>query len=178
MTEAEDTIVVFTARSPDRVLREGGSQAWVLNAVRAKGCTWLICTQNRHNADHEFSDATEPHGAGFLLGKISGIRKSQTPGDEDRWMIAISAFARIDKLDLWDHGRNPVRYTSLQALGIDPSSVTLQPMPQDVVVQPAAGSIATAGAPPAATLTIIEAKKALAAAFGVRPEAVEITIRG
>jgi hypothetical protein len=31
---------------------------------------------------------------------------------------------------------------------------------------------------PPATLTIPEAKKALAATFGVKPEAVEITIRG
>jgi hypothetical protein len=29
-----------------------------------------------------------------------------------------------------------------------------------------------------ATLTIAEAKRALAAAFGVKPDAVEITIRG
>ena len=31
---------------------------------------------------------------------------------------------------------------------------------------------------PPATLTIAEAKKALAATFGVKPEAVEISIRG
>ena len=57
-TAIEDTIVVFTARSPERIVREGGSKAWVLNPVRAKQCTWLVCTQNRHNPDHEFSDAT------------------------------------------------------------------------------------------------------------------------
>ena len=66
-----DTIVVFTARSPERIVREGGSQAWVLNAARAKQCTWLVCTQNRHNPDHEFSDATQEHGSAFLLGKVS-----------------------------------------------------------------------------------------------------------
>jgi hypothetical protein len=178
MTEAEDTIVVFTARSPERIVREGGSQAWVLNAARAKGCTWLVCTQNRHNADHEFSDATEPHGAGFLLGKISAIRKSQAPGDEDRWLIAISEFARIDMPDLWDHGRNPVRYMSLAQLGIDPKEAKFEPMPQGVIAQPPAGAVTASGAQPVATLTIAEAKRALAAAFGVKPDAVEITIRG
>lgn len=178
MTEEEDTIAVFTARSPERIVREGGSQAWVLNAARAKNCTWLVCTQNRHNPDHEFSDATEPHGAAFLLGKISAIRKSREPGDEKRWMIAISEFARIRVADGWDHGRNPVRYTSLAQLGIDPKKAKFEPMPTGVVVQPPAGSITVSGAPPAGTLTITEAKKALAATFGVKPDAVEITIRG
>lgn len=178
MTDTEDTIVVFTARSPGRIVREGGSQAWVLNAARAKNCVWLVCTQNRHNADHEFSDATEPHGAGFLLGKISGIRKSREPGDEDRWQVAISEFARIEKPDLWDHGRNPVRYVSLASLGIDPAKVAWQKMPENIIVQPPAGAITATGAPPSATLTIADAKKALAATFGVDPDAIEITIRG
>jgi hypothetical protein len=176
MTEAEDAIVVFTARSPDRIVREGGSQSWVLNAARAKQCTWLVCTQNRHNADHEFSDATEPHGSAFLLGKISAIRQSQEEGDGDRWQIAISGFARISVPDAWDHGRNPVRYTSLAQLGIDPSKVKLEPMPQgDAAPSPAGRNAAGA---PVAMLTIAEAKKALAITFGVKPDSVEITIRG
>lgn len=176
MTEAEDAIVVFTARSPDRIVREGGSQSWVLNAARAKQCTWLVCTQNRHNADHEFSDATEPHGSAFLLGKISAIRQSQEEGNADRWQIAISGFARISVPDAWDHGRNPVRYTSLAQLGIDPSKVKLEPMPQGDMSPSPAGRTATGA--PIAMLTIAEAKKALAVTFGVKPDAVEITIRG
>lgn len=175
MTEDEDAIVVFTARSPDRIVREGGSQSWVLNPIRAKICAWLVCTQNRHNADHEFSDATEPHGAAFLLGKISAIRKSQEEGDGDRWQIAISEYARINVPDAWDHGRNPVRYTSLKQLGINPTKVKFEPMPAGEVAPSSAGK-------PAATivgmLTIAEAKKALATTFGVKPEAIEITIRG
>jgi hypothetical protein len=176
MSDAEDTVVVFTARSPERIVREGGSQAWVLNPARAKGCTWLVCTQNRHNADHEFSDATEPHGAGFLLGKISAIRNSEAEGDKDRWIVAISEFARIDKPDLWDHGRNPVRYTSLASLGIDPSKVEWQKMPQ-AEAQPVPPK-ASLGASSTTILTIAEAKKQLAATFGVKPDAIEITIRG
>lgn len=176
MVTTEDTIVVFTARSPQRIVREGGSQSWVLNAARAKNCEYLVCTQNRHNPDHEFSDATEPHGAGFLVGKVSGIRPSQERGDEDRWQVAISLFARIDMPDLWDHGRNPVRYTSLSELGIDPSKLVWEPMPK-AAPTPALPSAATTTAR-SAGLTIADAKKALAVTFGVKPEAVEITIRG
>src|SRR5580658_5524446 len=103
MNTAEDTVVVFTARSPERIVREGGSQRWVLNAARAKQCKWLVCTQNRHNPDHEFSDATEPHGTAFLLGKISGIRSAREVDDkEERWLIEISEFARINIPDVWD----------------------------------------------------------------------------
>ncbi len=179
MSEAEDTIMVFTARSPARLVLEGGSQAWVLDAARAKRCAWLVCTQNQHNADHEFSDATEPHGAGFLLGKISTIRKSQEPGDGDRWLIAISEFARIDRPNLWDHGRNPVRYTSLAKLGIDPAAAQFEPVPESSAsLTPMQASASSTSAGRVAPLTIAEAKKALAATFGVSPDAVEITIRG
>lgn len=178
MTDTQDTVVVFTARSPDRIVREGGSQGWVLNAARAKQCTWLVCTQNRHNADHEFSDATESHGSAFLLGKVSGIRRSaeEDKDGKERWLVTISEFARINVPDAWDHGRNPVRYASLKQLGIDPATAKFQPMPQDDAAPVPVGKSA-AGAS-ATMLTIAEAKKALAVTFGVKPDAVEITIRG
>ena len=73
MSEDADTIVVFTARQSGTHYPGGGSQAWVLNPARAKRAKWLVCTQNRHHPDHEFSDATEPHGTAFLVGKISRI---------------------------------------------------------------------------------------------------------
>ena len=173
MSEAEDTIVVFTARSPERIIREGGSQAWVLNPARAKQAKWLVCTQNRHHPDHEFSDATEPHGTAFLIGKISGIVPSQE--DPDRWMIEINEFARISMPSIW-HGRNPVRYTHLlEVVFTDIRGLRFQPMPQREAAKPVEQS-AQPASPHA--LTIAEAKKALALTFGVKPEAVEITIRG
>jgi hypothetical protein len=174
-SDQNDAIVVFTARSPARIIREGGSQAWVLNPVRAKLCRWLICTQNRHNPDHEFSDATEPHGTGFLLGRISGLRKSEE-GDGHRWQIVISEFARIQLPDAWDHGRNPVRYTSLRKLGIDPDGMTFERIPPVHTAGNPPNAPSQAQSSPAAMLA--EAKRTLAAAFGVKPEAVEITIRG
>lgn len=173
MSEADDTIVVFTARSPDRIIREGGSQAWVLNPARAKQAKWLVCTQNRHHPNHEFSDATEPHGTAFLVGKISGIVPSQE--DPDRWMIEISEFARINMPSVW-HGRNPVRYTYLlEVVFTDIRGLKFQPMPE----RDEAKTVEQRAEPASPhSLTIAEAKKALAATFGVKPEAVEITIRG
>jgi hypothetical protein len=173
MEDQENAVVVFTARSPNRIVREGGSQAWILNPARAKQCTYLVCTQNRNNPDHEFSDATEQHGSAFLIGKISAVRQSQAEGDEDRWMIAISEYALIDVPDVWKHWRNPVRYMSLDEMGIDPSAMYFHPMPPSE--EPPRGHQAELPTP---VLTIAEAKRQLAAAFGVKPDAVEITIRG
>ena len=172
----KDTIVVFTARSPDRIVGEGGSQAWVLNPARAKLCKWIVCTQNRHNPDHNFSDATEPHGAAFLIGKVSAITPSQEDGSGDRWLVEISEFARVEKPDVWKGWRNPVRYAWLADVGIDVAKLKFQPMPNAKQLRQT-HEAKTAPWPPA-TLTIAEAKKALAATFGVKPEAVEISIRG
>ncbi|WP_127075993.1 hypothetical protein [Rhodomicrobium lacus] len=172
--EEKDAVVVFTARSPDRIINEGGSQAWVLNPARAKLARWLVCTQNRHNPNYEFSDATEPHGAAFLVGRISGVRRSPEEGSEDRWIIEIGEFALVSVPDVWKHWRNPVRYMSIKELSIDVKSLSFEPMPKV--------SEATAVPPVAAkasgALTIAEAKKGIALTFGVHPDAVEITIRG
>jgi hypothetical protein len=169
----DDTIVVFTARSPEQIVAEGGSQSWVLNPVRSRQSTWLLCTQNRHNADHGF-DATQPHGTGFLLGRISEIRKSEE-GSHGRWMIAISEYALISIPNAWDRGRNPVRYTSLNKFNINLDELTFLPMPEFTAPpaeRPAPAPVSSG------VLTITEAKKQLAAAFGIKPDAIEITIRG
>lgn len=172
--DEKDAIAVFTARSPKRILEEGGSQAWVLNPARAKLATWLVVTQNRHNPDHEFSDATEPHGAAFMVGKISGISRS---GDgPNRWLIEIDEYAEVAVPDAWQHWRNPVRYTTLEEMGIDPRKLQFKPVPR--AKEEKAGASAPAAAHAPAGLTIAEAKKALAATYGVKPEAIEITIRG
>jgi hypothetical protein len=172
----QDAIVVFTARSPEHIIREGGSGAWILNAARAKRCTWLVCTQNRNNPDYEFSDATEPHGSAFLLGKVSGVRRSEEDKRDDRWLIIISEYTRINVPDAWDHGRNPVRYTSLEELGISLDGIEFQPVPETgTASSPVAMKLAESGVP---MLTITEAKKALATTYGIKPEAIEITIRG
>jgi hypothetical protein len=179
----EEAVVVFTARSPERIVREGGSQAWVLNAARAKQCTWLVCTQNRHNRDHEFSDATQPHGSAFLVARVSGVRKStEENGDgKHRWLVTISEYARIDIPDFWEHDRNPVRYLSraeLEKRGIKLNTLDFQPMPQGTAAAVPAQAPQSSSHDAVAPMTIAEARKGLAATFGVNPEAVEITIRG
>jgi hypothetical protein len=155
MNDNEDTIVVFTARSPERIVDE-----------------------DRHNPDHEFSDATEPHGTAFLLAKVSGVAPPNDASEPDRWLITISEYARINVPDVWDHGRNPVRYTTLAELGIEPEKLEFQPMPgpHNQGRQGGEGRRESFTAPKG--MTIEEAKRGIALTFGVKPEAVEITIRG
>ncbi|GBF17807.1 hypothetical protein Br6_05214 [Rhodococcus sp. Br-6] len=169
MTKIEDTVVVFTGKSLDRILREGGSQAWVLDPVRAKKCQWLVCTQNAHNVA-DYADGTEPHGSAFLVGRISRISPSTDENSEGRWNIEFSEYARIDQADVWAGDRNPVRYANFDALGISLEGVDFQRVEREPVV---------AAAPPAesAALTFEQAKAGLAKTLGVDPSAIEITIR-
>jgi len=178
MNDNQDTVVVFTARSPERIVREGGSQAWKLNPARAKLCTWLVCTQNRHNPDYEFSDATEPHRSAFLIAKVSGVAPPNDAGSEpDRWLITISEYARINVPDVWDHGRNPVRYATLDELGITLDGLEFKPLRLTSRAE-SREEMQEASSSAPRSMTIEEAKKGLAQTFGVKPEAVEITIRG
>jgi hypothetical protein len=179
----EEAIVVFTARSPERIIREGGSQAWVLNAARAKQCSWLVCTQNRHNRDHEFSDATESHGSAFLVGKVSGVKETDEESEDGRkrYLVTISEFARIDVPDFWGRKRNPVHYLlrrELEMKGIKFSTLNFNPMPMAVTATTQMPETQPAIPGSMKPLTIAEAREGLAATFGVKPESVEITIRG
>lgn len=183
MPALADTVMVFTARSPERIVREGGSQAWKLNPSKAKACKWLVCTQNRHHPDHNFSDATEPHGAAFMVGKISNITDRTDFGPGGRWKIEISEYALINKPNTWEHDRNPVRYTTLEDLGIDVDTLKFQPMSTDSEIRTspeilAKQTVAIASGESVNRLTIPQAKQMLAATFGVSPDAIEITIRG
>ena len=183
----EDTVAVFTVRSPQRVLREGGTQAWVLNPVRAKQCTWVVCVQNRNHKDHVFEEGTSPHATAFMVGRIASLRRSLEEDALERWYIAFSEYAMIDMPHVWKGRRNPVRYTLLADLGIDPATLSFQvlPPPQPVPLPEPPRPRIEAPVPPLVAaptvprgLTISEAKRGLASTFGLAEEAVEITIRG
>jgi hypothetical protein len=81
----------------------------------------------------------------------------------------------IDVPDVWEKGdRNPVKYVDLESLGIDPAKLKWKPMPK---AQAAKAPTSDTPLAPDTPLTIAEAKKRLAATFGVSSDAVEITIR-
>jgi hypothetical protein len=124
----EDTITVFTHRSPDGIKADGGSERWVLNPKRVRLCKWVICTQNQHSNDAR-SNASEPHGTAFLIGKISGVVRA--PENQKRWLIKISEYAEINVPNAWGGYQNPIHYGSLAELGVNPESLQFNPMPEE-----------------------------------------------
>jgi hypothetical protein len=161
-------IAVFTGKSLDHILHDGGSQSWVLDRNNARRCAYLVCCRS----GVDWVEGHEPRGSAFLVGRVDEV----VPSTEDpgRWLVRISAYAKVSVPDVWKGWRNPVRYTALDALGIDVKGLRFQSMPakSDVPRVESSGAVAVQG------LTIAEAKRGLAKAFGVSEDAVEITIRG
>lgn len=172
-------VVVMTARGPDRILQEGGSQAWVFNPKNAGKHDYLITVQNRHNG--QWGGATEPHGTAFLIGKISEIVPSPEPKSQGRYLVRIGEYARISVPCKW-RGSNPVRYLDIQKeFGIDPDTLDFVPMPvPEVVSSNTAEDVLLEGAfepNEGLVLTIAQAKTGLAAKFGVSVDQIEIIIK-
>jgi hypothetical protein len=160
-------VAVFTGKSLDHILEDGGSQSWKLDPHHAKRCEYLVCCRS----DVSWVEGPEPKGASFLIGRVSGVEPSTET--EGRWLIKISDYAPVDIPEVWQRtrSRNPVHYSTLEDLGIDLDRLTFEPVPEREA----------AGAPvgkPGRPLTIAEAKRGLAEYFGVSEDAIEITIRG
>jgi hypothetical protein len=173
-----DTIVVFTEVTQDSILAAGGSGDWVLNPQRASQAKYLLCC--RKTRWNNMDDPT-PNGAAFLVGRIKRLRpgielapSAKHKRGQRRYFIEISEYAAISKDNVWKEWRNPVRYDSLDKLGISPRSLKFSQLP---VAAQSSRNREVSQSPPR-TLTIAEAKKALAASFGVSPDDIEIHIRG
>jgi hypothetical protein len=174
--DMDSVIAVFTAKSVESILEEGGTSSWALDRNHARQCEFAVCTRNAHA---DWVEGNEPHGSAFLVGRIKDV----VPRPNGRWLVQFSEFARVDVPNVWQGWRNPVRYTSLSELGIEPNALQFQPMPnvpsQLVASEPLQGTGGVMqrddGAPP---LTISAAKEGLAKTFSVSPDQIEITIRG
>ena len=166
-------IAVFTANSRDEILEVGGSASWVVAEKQARRREFLVCIRNARAVD--FHDH-EPHGTAFLVGRVSGLKPyGQDKKGMQRWIIQISEYAVIDYPEAWGEWRNPVKYTTLEELGIDLKELKFKPMPEPTkdLPPPLPPDRSKTGA-----LTIAEAKAGLALQFGVPPEAIDILIRG
>ncbi len=170
---SDDAIALFTRKSVETILGDGGTQSWVLDRGNARRCRYVVLCRNTHA---EWSEGDEPHGAAFMVGCIADVVPSTD--NPDRWKILFSNYAVVNIPGVWGGWRNPVRYTTMDELGIEADSLDFCPMPEPQPVDQTEEQHAS-GAPTQATpLTIAEAKKALAATFHVSPDAIEITIRG
>jgi len=165
----DDAIVLFTKQSVEKVLRDGGSGRWRLVPSHARQRKFVVLTRNAKNPKVE---GPEPHRSAFLVGKIGDIVPStEKPG---RYWIKFREYARLGLPEAWNKGdRNPVRYSKLEDLSIDPSKLKWEPMPNS-----SNPDLMPKSAQHGKALTIAEAKEGLSMTFGVPAEAIEITIRG
>ena len=169
-----EATIVFTAKSTQRILKEGGTSSWRLDRKHARRCEYAVCTRN---ANAIWVEGSEEHHSAFLIGRIRNVVPcAPTPENNEapknRFLIQFSEFARIHVPDVWKKGdRNPVKYGSLEELGIDPRVLKWEMMPNP-------DTMPLDVRPPMPPLTINEAKIGLALMFNVEPEAVKITISG
>lgn len=156
---AKRILIVFTFRSVDLLLSEGGSQAWALNAANARRCSYIVCTRNRY---HEDASQQEDHGAAFLVGKISAIEPASD--DPDRFIVRFDRYALLDPQPIiWPGARNPVWYVDdFSDIQIDESALKWQPMPttEKAEIHMAIAS-PSAMAVPSGRLTVAEARQPL-----------------
>jgi hypothetical protein len=96
---------------------------------------------------------------------------AQRPG---RFLVQFSEYALVNVPGALKGDRNPVSYSTLAEMGIDPSTLKWEPMPERKNVN---GNSESSQHSADAPLTLVDAKKGLALTFGVSPEAIEITIR-
>jgi hypothetical protein len=170
---SRDAIAVFTGKPIETILKDGGTQSWVLDRANARQCRYVVLCRNTHA---EWSEGDEPQGSAFMVGRIADV--VQSTEDSGRWKILFSDYAPLDIPDAWGSWRNPVKYTTLEELGISLDNLKFRPMPKAEAGEESRSQANQTARTHAAPLTIAEAKKALALTFGVNPESIEITIRG
>src|ERR1700722_9030066 len=122
---SKEVAVVFTAKSVERILREGGTSSWRLDRNHARRCDFAICTRN---ANADWAEGSEPHHSAFLIGRTSDVVPA--PDRPGRWLIQFSEYALVNLPDVWKGDRNPIKYETLDDLGIDASTFKFEPMPK------------------------------------------------
>ncbi|CAN5912340.1 hypothetical protein BH23PLA1_BH23PLA1_42670 [soil metagenome] len=172
-------IAVLTRKSAKEIIEAGGSGSWVLNPENAKRQRYLVCCRNPHGAEF---DAPEPARAAFLVGVIGElVPVGETAWGQHRYRIGITECCRVLVPDVWRNWRNPVRYTSLEELGIDVDTLEFTRLEEAVDAVPKPPRVQQERkrlGKPTLTEAIAEAKEDLAAALGISPDAIEIIIRG
>ncbi|MDN3275960.1 hypothetical protein QWJ07_16985 [Frankia sp. RB7] len=166
----ESAVVVFTAETKQSILSQGASGDWVVNPKSLERCQYLVCCRR---ADWKNRPDGIAHRTGFLVGRIAKLEKLDNTANsrgQSRFRIGIAEYADISLPEVWRKElRNPIAYQDLKELGIDLKRLKFQPIPEHLAPP-------RKGAP--GKMTIAEAKKALAATFGVRVEDIEIIIKG
>lgn len=117
-------LVVFTGRSTATLLAERGSGCWTASAARALETDYVVCTWNSKSILGE--DEGVPHGAAFLIGRISGVEpchRDPIPGRVNLQgvRVQIDQYASVNVNGIWRGLRSPFFYVKdvEQVLGLN-----------------------------------------------------------
>lgn len=164
-------IAVFSGKSKERILREGGTQSWRLVPSHASKQEFVVCCRS----GVAWAEGAEERGSAFVVGRVVGVKKAE---EAERYLIQMSEYADVSVPGAWKGWRNPVKYTTLEELGIDATALQFKPMPQTVDPVAAPHAIPSLEDISYLSLTIAQAKSALSRHYEVPADAIEITIRG
>ena len=157
-------IVFYTSTTMETILEEGGIGWWRLNPNRAQECAFALLTRNTSDRRAWASNDRGPESrySAFLIGRICGLTSSFFFEGEDRYFVRLSQYARVNIANAWKGGGTPIKYATLDEYGIDPSTLTWEPMPSHDSRLGSTGDESIVAPPPdLAPLTIAEAKERL-----------------
>lgn len=175
MSTINSAVAVLTSRSKDEIIERGGTGNWAASSERIIQNRYVVVIRNQRENAHWHQNDFD-HGAAFLVGRISGIAETDesTADGRMRYVIEFDAYAEVDVPAAWGKSRNPVWFTTLDELGINLDSIEFTSLADGKCVQPSGMT-----APGSENgLTFAEARRGLAARYGVTPHNVEIIIRG
>lgn len=164
----DDAVVMaLTSKSIETILREGGVGNWRANESKVRRCRWVVAARNRHS---NWSQGDEAHGTAFLIGRVVGVQPSPKPQEPDRLVIVFDRYAKLDIPNAWPgNHRNPVAYTTLSDLKVDPLALDwtdyTSPMPAELAKPQGRGQI------------IEQARLMIANALGVDASTVKVSIQ-
>jgi hypothetical protein len=173
-------LTVFTAKSVEQILAEGGTSSWSLNPATMKDVRYAICTRNRtRDLGEGFEVGPEPHRSAFVVGKVSGLRKVRFANGRQRYLVCFSEYALIDVADFWPKHRSPVTYMDVPENVLNLEGLDWQPMPPPTHAV-RTGDEKGASAPVDDALdpkrVLQNAKEQVAKALGVPMDKVTITV--
>jgi hypothetical protein len=179
---SEKALVVFTAKSRETIIENGGTSSWSLRPGIVRKFKFAVCTRNAHREQDTGTGPAgpEPHGTAFLVGRISDVQKVGERNGRDRFLVTFDAIAEMDVRSVWDGSRNPVRYVDVAVLeekGIVFDKLHFVPIKAPEKAEPDAEPAGRADRE-TTSLTIAQAKQGLALKFGVSADSIEITIKG
>ena len=122
----DESVLVFTCKGLETLIKFNGSQSWKLNRKRVLDCKYLICS---NNTSHVLSENLNDHGQAFLVAKISNVSRPLGTIFDDRWIIEFSEYAEVNVPNFWKSWRNPVIYLPNSEIEIDFESLVFNPVP-------------------------------------------------